>query len=104
MGPLENLLGMLPGMGQMKQQLQGKMDDKQMAHVEAIILSMTPQERRNHQLLNGSRRRRIARGSGTSVEEVNRLIKQFLDMKKMMKMMGGLAGGKAAASCASSSA
>ena len=55
---------------------------------------MTPRERRNHQLLNGSRRRRIARGSGRSVEEVNRLIKQFLEMKKMMKMMGGLAGGK----------
>ena len=94
MGPLENILGMLPGMGQIKQQMQGKIDDKQMAHVEAIILSMTPRERRNHQLLNGSRRRRIARGSGRSVEEVNRLIKQFLDMKKMMKMMGGLAGGK----------
>ena len=94
MGPLENLLGMLPGMGQLKQQMQGKINDKQMAHVEAIILSMTPRERRNHQLLNGSRRRRIARGSGRSVEEVNRLIKQFLDMKKMMKMMGGLAGGK----------
>jgi len=94
MGPLENLLGMLPGMGQVKQQMQGKINDKQMAHVEAIILSMTPRERRNHQLLNGSRRRRIARGSGRSVEEVNRLIKQFLDMKKMMKMMGGLAGGK----------
>jgi signal recognition particle subunit SRP54 len=94
MGPLENLLGMLPGMGQIKQQMAGKIDGKQMAHVEAIILSMTPRERRNHQLLNGSRRRRIARGSGTSVEEVNRLIKQFLEMKKMMKMMGGLAGGK----------
>ncbi|HTV03610.1 MAG TPA: signal recognition particle protein [Luteitalea sp.] len=94
MGPLENLLGMLPGMGQIKQQMQGKIDDKQMGHVEAIILSMTPRERRNHQLLNGSRRRRIARGSGRSVEEVNRLIKQFLEMKKMMKMMGGLAGGK----------
>ncbi len=94
MGPLENLLGMLPGMGQIKQQMQGKVDDRQMGHVEAIILSMTPRERRNHQLLNGSRRRRIARGSGRSVEEVNRLIKQFLEMKKMMKMMGGLAGGK----------
>ena len=94
MGPLENLLGMLPGMGQIKQQMQGKVDDKQMGHVEAIILSMTPRERRNHQLLNGSRRRRIARGSGRSVEEVNRLVKQFLEMKKMMKLMGGLAGGK----------
>jgi signal recognition particle subunit SRP54 len=94
MGPLENLLGMLPGFGQVKQQMAGKIDDRQMAHVEAIILSMTPRERRNHQLLNGSRRRRIARGSGRTVEEVNRLVKQFLEMKKMMKMMGGLAGGK----------
>ncbi|MGI8672111.1 MAG: signal recognition particle protein, partial [Luteitalea sp.] len=94
MGPLENILGMLPGMGQIKQQLNGKaVDEKQMARVEAIILSMTPRERRNHQLLNGSRRKRIARGSGTSVEDVNRLLKQFLEMKKMLKMMGGLAGG-----------
>jgi signal recognition particle subunit SRP54 len=94
MGPLENILGMLPGMGQIKQQMQGgQVDPKQMGRVEAIISSMTPQERRNHQVLNGSRRKRIARGSGTSVEDVNRLIKQFIEMKKMLKMVGGLAGG-----------
>jgi signal recognition particle subunit SRP54 len=94
MGPLENILGMLPGMGQIKQQMQGgQVDPKQMGRVEAIISSMTAQERRNHQVLNGSRRKRIARGSGTSVEDVNRLIKQFIEMKKMLKMMGGLAGG-----------
>ncbi len=94
MGPLENLLGMLPGMGQIKQKMAGgQVDPKQMARVEAIICSMTPRERQNHQLLNGSRRKRIARGSGTSVEEVNRLIKQFVEMRKMLKMVGGLAGG-----------
>jgi signal recognition particle subunit SRP54 len=94
MGPLENILGMLPGMGQIKQQLQGgQVDPKQMGRVEAIISSMRAKERRNHQVLNGSRRKRIARGSGTSVEEVNRLIKQFIEMKKMLKMVGGLSGG-----------
>ncbi len=94
MGPLENILGMLPGMGQIKQQLQGgQVDPKQMGRVEAIISSMTAKERRNHQVLNGSRRKRIARGSGTSVEDVNRLIKQFIEMKKMLKMVGGLSGG-----------
>jgi len=94
MGPLENLLGMIPGMGQIKQKMaDGQVDPKQMARVEAIISSMTLKERRNHQLLNGSRRKRIARGSGTSVEEVNRLVKQFIEMKKMLKMVGGLAGG-----------
>ena len=67
-------------------------DDKQLAHVEAIINSMTPKERQNHQLINGSRRKRIAKGSGTSVEEVNRLLKQFIQMKKMLKQLGGLAG------------
>ena len=94
MGPLENILGMLPGMGQIKQQLQGgQVDPKQMGRVEAIISSMTAKERQNHQVLNGSRRKRIARGSGASVEDVNRLIKQFLEMKKMLKMVGGLSGG-----------
>jgi signal recognition particle subunit SRP54 len=93
MGPLENILGMLPGMGQLKQKMAGNVDPKQMGRVEAIILSMTPKERRNHQVLNGSRRKRIARGSGTSVEEVNRLVKQFIEMKKMLKMVGGMAGG-----------
>jgi signal recognition particle subunit SRP54 len=94
MGPLEQILGMLPGMGNLKELSKNReaIDDKQMGRVEAIIYSMTPKERRNHQLINGSRRKRIARGSGTSVEEVNRLLKQFVQMKKMLKQIGGMAG------------
>ena len=69
-----------------------KVDDKQLGRVEAIINSMTPKERRNHQLISGSRRKRIAKGSGTSVEEVNKLLKQFVQMKKMLKQIGGMAG------------
>jgi len=98
MGPLESILGMLPGMGQLKGAL-GAVDEKEMDRVEAIINSMTPGERDDHTLMNGSRRKRIARGSGTSVEEVNRLLKQFVEMKKMLKVVGGLGqggGGKAA--------
>jgi len=94
MGPLEQIIGMLPGMGGLKELAANRenVDDKQLAHVEAIINSMTPKERQNHQLINGSRRKRIAKGSGTSVEEVNRLLKQFIQMKKMLKQLGGLAG------------
>jgi signal recognition particle subunit SRP54 len=94
MGPLEQILGMLPGMGNLKELAKNReaIDDKQMGRVEAIIYSMTPKERRNHQLINGSRRKRIAKGSGTSVEEVNRLLKQFVQMKKMLKQIGGMAG------------
>jgi signal recognition particle subunit SRP54 len=94
MGPIEQILGMLPGMGAIKELKQQKdqVDEKQMARVEAIINSMTAKERANHQLINGQRRKRIARGSGTSVEEVNRLLKQFIQMKKMLKAMGGMAG------------
>jgi signal recognition particle subunit SRP54 len=94
MGPLEQILGMLPGMGNMKELAANreKVDDKSLGRVEAIINSMTTQERRNHQLLNGSRRKRIARGSGTSVEDVNRLLKQFVQMQKMLKQLGGMAG------------
>ena len=91
MGPLENLLGMLPGMGNLKQLAQQKPDDEQVARIEAIISSMTPGERRHHQVINGSRRKRIAKGSGTTVEEVNRLLKQFVQMRKMLKSLGGLA-------------
>jgi len=69
------------------------MDDKQVSRVEAIINSMTKGERRDHGIINGSRRKRIAKGSGTSVEDVNRLLKQFVEMRKMLKSMGGLAGG-----------
>src|SRR5207248_1752948 len=94
MGPIEQILGMLPGMGALKEMKQAReqVDDRQMARVEAIINSMTAKERRNHQLINGSRRKRIAKGSGTTVEEVNRLLKQFIQMKKMLKAMGGMAG------------
>jgi signal recognition particle subunit SRP54 len=94
MGPLEQILGMLPGMGQLKQAAANReaLDDKQLGRVEAIINSMTAQERRNHHVINGSRRKRIAKGSGTSVEEVNRLLKQFIQMKKMLKQLGGMAG------------
>jgi signal recognition particle subunit SRP54 len=94
MGPLEQIIGMLPGMGALKEMKQAReqVDDKQLLRVEAIINSMTLKERRNHQLINGQRRKRIARGSGTTVEEVNRLLKQFIQMKKMLKAMGGMAG------------
>ncbi len=88
MGPLENILGMIPGMGQIKELAQQKPDEKQMGRVEAIICSMTADERRNDKIINGSRRKRIAAGSGTSVEEVNRLLKQFTEMKKMLQMIG----------------
>ena len=90
MGPLESVLGMIPGMGQLKQAVENRPDEKQMARVEAIISSMTPSERHDESLLNGSRRKRIARGSGTSVEDVNRLVKQFGEMKKVLQMMGGM--------------
>ena len=94
MGPLEQILGMLPGMGGLKQMAANReaIDDKQLARVEAIINSMTPKERRNHAIINGSRRKRIAKGSGTTVEEINRLLKQFVQMKKMLKQIGGMAG------------
>src|SRR6478672_6710019 len=77
MGPLEQIMGMLPGMGNIKALADQKPDEKQISRIEAIISSMTPEERRKQHIINGSRRKRIARGSGTSVEEVNRLLKQF---------------------------
>jgi len=86
---------MIPGIGGAMRELKAQkeqVDEKQMLRVEAIINSMTAKERRNHQIINGQRRKRIARGSGTSVEEVNRLLKQFIQMKKMLKAMGGMAG------------
>ena len=92
MGPLEQIIGMLPGMGNLKALAENKPDDKQMARIEAIISSMTPDERRKQHIINGSRRKRIAKGSGTSVEEVNRLLKQFVQMQKMLKQLGGMAG------------
>jgi signal recognition particle subunit SRP54 len=93
MGPLESILGMLPGMGNLKELAAQKPDEGQLNRVEAIINSMTPHERRRHDVINGSRRKRIARGSGTSVEEVNRLLKQFVQMRKMLKQLGAMQGG-----------
>ena len=90
MGPLTSLLKMMPGLG--GQQLSGlQVDDRDLDRIQAIITSMTAEERANPGLLNGSRRRRIARGSGTSVQAVNQLVKQFGQMQKMMRQ---LAGGK----------
>jgi signal recognition particle subunit SRP54 len=86
MGPLEGVLKMLPGVNT-KMLKQAKMDPKRMRHVEAIVLSMTPAERKEPALLNGSRRARVARGSGRSISEVNRLLEQFREMQKMMKKM-----------------
>ncbi len=93
MGGIGALLGMLPGMGgsQMKQ-IEDAVDEKKMAQIEAIILSMTIKERQNPDLLNPSRKRRIARGAGVDISEVNRLVKQFEQSKKMMKQMPGLMG------------
>ena len=87
MGPLSGIIGMLPGMGAMKQLKNAPLDEGELDRVEAIILSMTPHERRNPGLINGSRRKRIANGSGTKVQNVNQLVKQFDQMKVLMKSM-----------------
>jgi signal recognition particle subunit SRP54 len=94
LGSMEQILGMLPGLGQLKQLRKLKPDESELVRVEAIINSMTPQERRNHKIINGSRRKRIAGGSGTKIQDVNRLLKNFAQMKKMMERMTqkGLAG------------
>ena len=96
MGSFEQILGMLPGMGNVKKQLEGvnvDLNGKEIKHVEAIIRSMTPKERADVNLLNGSRRKRIAMGSGTRVQEVNKVLKQFAEMRKMMKKMTKLQNG-----------
>jgi signal recognition particle subunit SRP54 len=93
MGPLEGLLKMVPGVNA-KMLKDQKMDPKAIKHVEAIVLSMTPQERRRPDIINGSRRLRIAKGSGRTVQEVNRLLTQFKQMQKMMKSMKGMGKGK----------
>jgi signal recognition particle subunit SRP54 len=88
LGSLESIMGMLPGMGKMMKQMEGmKPPEKEMMRVEAIINSMTPKERANHSLINGSRRLRIARGSGTSVQEVNQLLKRFVDAQRVMQQL-----------------
>ncbi|MFS0787057.1 signal recognition particle protein [Shouchella sp. 1P09AA] len=93
MGPLEDLLGMMPGMNK-KGMKDLKVDENQLVRVEAIVKSMTPLEKRDPAVINGSRRKRIAKGSGTTIQDVNRLLKQFEDMKKMMKQMSGMQAGK----------
>ena len=94
MGSLADLLKMMPGMGKAKQLKNLQVDEGELVRVEAIINSMTPQERRNHAILNGSRRRRIAKGSGTTVQDVNRLLKNYTQVMKMIKKMnkGGMRG------------
>jgi signal recognition particle subunit SRP54 len=89
MGPLENILNMIPGFNKIKNL---DVDDKELVKVEAIINSMTKKERRNHTIIDGRRRRRIAMGSGTTVADVNRVIKQYIEMKKMLKMFKGKKG------------
>jgi signal recognition particle subunit SRP54 len=91
LGPLENLLKLLPGVNN-KMLKNVKVDPQRMKHIEAIILSMTPEERKKPELLNGSRRARISRGSGRPVVEINRLLQQFKEMQKLMKQMKGLQG------------
>jgi signal recognition particle subunit SRP54 len=94
MGSLTDILGMIPGMGKVKQMKNLQVDEKELVHIEAIINSMTPQERRQHAIINGSRRKRIAAGSGTRVQDVNRLLKNYAQVMKMMKKFnkGGMRG------------
>lgn len=96
LGPLDQLLDMLPGAGKIKGMKDVKVDDRQMARVAAIVKSMTKEERQNPDLLSPSRRKRLAAGSGNSVQDVNRFIKQFEDMRKMMKQFSGMMGPKGA--------
>jgi signal recognition particle subunit SRP54 len=91
MGGMSGVMGMLPGIGKIKKQLaQANIDEGMLKRQEAIILSMTPRERRDYRLLNARRKQRIAAGSGTTVPEINRLLKQFMDMSRMMKQVQAL--------------
>ena len=92
MGNIKDLMAMIPGMGKALKGID--IDDDSFKPIEAIILSMTKDERGNPELINGSRRRRIAEGSGTSIQQVNNLMKQFNDMRKLMKTMNKMGGGK----------
>jgi len=94
MGPLEDLLSMIPGANKMKGMKNAQIDEKQLVHIEAMIQSMTKEERENPSIMNASRKRRIAKGSGTNVSQLNRLLKQFNEMKKMMKQMTNVQKGK----------
>jgi signal recognition particle subunit SRP54 len=97
MGPLQDILAMVPGLGNMKQLKNLQVDEKELVHITAIIQSMTPAERRQPEIINGSRKRRIAAGSGTQVQDVNRLLKQFVQAQQFVRQLGeatDLAGGK----------
>ncbi|MBN1105797.1 MAG: signal recognition particle protein, partial [Deltaproteobacteria bacterium] len=85
LGSLEQILGMLPGVGKIKELKRLKPDERELVRIEAIVDSMTQEERRNYKIINGSRRKRIAKGSGTSIQDVNRLLKNFAQTKKMME-------------------
>jgi signal recognition particle subunit SRP54 len=94
LGPLESIIGMMPQVGMLKDLKNVKVDENEITRVVAIIDSMTPKERSNHMIINGARRRRIAKGSGTSVQEVNQLLKQYAQARKMMKTFSGGVLGK----------
>ena len=94
LGPIDQIMDMIPGMGKMKQMQDIKVDEKQMDRVEAIVHSMTKQEKQNPDMINHNRRKRIAAGSGTNLADVNRLIKQFDEMRRMMKQLSGMMGSK----------
>ena len=94
MGGLSAILGMMPGMGGKAGDIESMVDEKQLAHMEAIVLSMTPAERRNPKLLNPQRKFRIAKGAGVDIADVNRMVKQFNESRKMMKKLPGMMGGK----------
>jgi len=94
MGSLSDLMGMIPGMGKNKQLKNLQVDDRELIKIEAVINSMTKKERQKHSIINGSRRKRIAKGSGTSIQDVNRLLKNYTQVLKMMKQInkGGMRG------------
>ena len=94
MGPIKDLLGMIPGINKQLKGIQEEKDEKELQHIEAIIKSMTVNERRDPTILNGSRKKRIARGSGTRVQEVNRLLKQFEESRKLMKQISDMSAKK----------
>ena len=94
MGSITDLMGMIPGAGKIKQMKHMQVDDRELVRIEAIINSMTPHERRQHAIINGSRRKRIANGSGTTVQDINKLLKNYTQVLKMMRKLnkGGMRG------------
>ena len=93
LGSFESILGMMPQIGALKELKNAKVDEKELTRIVAMIDSMTPKERDNHMIINGGRRRRIAKGSGTSVQDINNLLKQYTQARKMMKSFSGGLGG-----------